>query len=110
MDPTKTKFPRLSSPAAGVKPRYDVVVVGSGYGGSIAACRAASAGKSVCLLEKGKEWSPGEFPETFLHAARDLHLHFGNHKFHSGMLNFLIRINDQVYHNHTASDGVFVYT
>ncbi|XP_028394624.1 uncharacterized protein LOC114518825 isoform X2 [Dendronephthya gigantea] len=84
MDPSKTKFPRLSSPAAGIKPHYDVVVVGSGYGGSIAACRAASAGKSVCLLEKGKEWSPGEFPETFLHAERDLHMHFGSHKFHSG--------------------------
>jgi NADPH-dependent 2,4-dienoyl-CoA reductase/sulfur reductase-like enzyme len=85
MDPTKTKFPRLSSPTAELKPHYDVVVVGSGYGGSIAACRSAGAGKSVCLLEKGKEWLPGEFAETFLHAERDMHVHFGSHKFQTGM-------------------------
>jgi cholesterol oxidase len=85
MDPTKTNFPRLSSPTAELKPQYDVVVVGSGYGGSIAACRIASAGKSVCLLEKGKEWLPGEFAETFIHAERDLHVHFGAQKFHTGM-------------------------
>eukprot|EP01130_Rhizamoeba_saxonica_P010297 TRINITY_DN4213_c0_g1_i1.p1 TRINITY_DN4213_c0_g1~~TRINITY_DN4213_c0_g1_i1.p1 ORF type:complete len:1667 (-),score=381.11 TRINITY_DN4213_c0_g1_i1:112-4392(-) len=45
-----------------MKEFYDVIVVGSGYGGSIAACRSACAGKSVCLLEKGKEYQPGEFP------------------------------------------------
>lgn len=29
---------------------YDAVVVGSGYGGSIAACRMSSAGIKVCLI------------------------------------------------------------
>ena len=58
-----------------MKTRYDVVVVGSGYGGSIAACRIASAGQSVCVLERGKEWLPGEFPETFLHALGELQVH-----------------------------------
>lgn len=41
---------------------YDAVVVGSGYGGAILAARLAERGKRVCLLERGREWSPGDFP------------------------------------------------
>lgn len=48
---------------------YDVVVVGSGYGGSIAASRLARAGRRVCLLERGREILPGEYPDTSLEAA-----------------------------------------
>jgi len=42
--------------------RYDVVVVGSGFGGSISALRLAQAGKSVAVLERGRRYSPGQFP------------------------------------------------
>jgi succinate dehydrogenase/fumarate reductase flavoprotein subunit len=35
---------RLSTPVGLIKERYDVVVVGSGYGGAIAASRMARAG------------------------------------------------------------------
>ncbi len=55
---------RLSTPIEQIKEHYPVVVVGSGYGGSIAASRLARAGQQVCLLEKGKEILPGEFPST----------------------------------------------
>lgn len=41
---------------------YDVVVVGSGFGGSIQALRLAEVGKSVLILERGKRYRPGEFP------------------------------------------------
>ena len=41
---------------------YDAIVVGSGYGGAILAARLAERGKRVCLLERGREWSPGDFP------------------------------------------------
>jgi cholesterol oxidase len=44
---------------------YDVVVVGSGFGGSVVASRLAEAGRSVCLLERGRRWDAGEFPRTF---------------------------------------------
>ena len=40
---------------------YDVVVVGSGFGGGIAACRLAEAGKRVCLLERGRRFKPEDF-------------------------------------------------
>src|SRR5579885_1147653 len=58
----------LSTPWEQHKPAYDIVIVGSGYGGSIAAARLASADlnpkPSICILERGQEWAPGAFPET----------------------------------------------
>lgn len=38
------------------------IVVGSGFGGSIAALRLAEAGKRVLVLERGRRWAPAEFP------------------------------------------------
>lgn len=58
----------LSTPWAQRKSAYDFVIIGSGYGGAITAARLASAElnpkPSVCILERGKEWAPGSFPET----------------------------------------------
>ncbi|WP_224995724.1 GMC family oxidoreductase N-terminal domain-containing protein [Cesiribacter sp. SM1] len=62
----------LSSPIADIKPFYDVVVIGSGYGGSIAASRMARAGLTVCLLERGREIQPGEYPYSQKEAAREM--------------------------------------
>ncbi|MBA0734700.1 hypothetical protein Gogos_018596 [Gossypium gossypioides] len=41
---------------------YEAVVVGSGYGGSVAACRLSMAGVKVCLVEKGQKWEAKDFP------------------------------------------------
>lgn len=40
-----------------------VAVVGSGFGASIAAARIAAAFDDVVVLERGREWLPGDFPE-----------------------------------------------
>jgi cholesterol oxidase len=44
--------------------RVDVCVVGSGFGGSVVALRAAYGGKSVVVLERGQAWPPGQFPRS----------------------------------------------
>src|SRR3954447_1375379 len=40
---------------------YDAIVVGSGFGGGTAACRLAEAGRSVCLLERGRRFAREDF-------------------------------------------------
>ena len=40
----------------------EVVVVGSGFGGSVSAYRLAQAGRQVCVLERGRAYPPGSFP------------------------------------------------
>lgn len=59
--PTSRRTP-LSLPRNQLKADYDVVVVGSGYGGAIAAARL-SPGRALCVLERGSEWLPGAFPD-----------------------------------------------
>jgi cholesterol oxidase len=43
---------------------FEVVVIGSGFGGAVTACRAAEAGRKVLVLERGKLYRPGEFPRS----------------------------------------------
>ena len=43
---------------------YDFVVVGSGFGGSVSACRLAEKGYSVAVLEMGKRWTEADYPKT----------------------------------------------
>ena len=42
---------------------YDAIVVGSGFGGGIAACRLAEQGMRVCVLERGRRFGPGDYPD-----------------------------------------------
>src|SRR5947207_12451816 len=65
---------RLSSPIDTIKAHYSVVVIGSGYGGAIAASRLARAGQSVCVLERGAERQPGEYPDTEAEALQEMQI------------------------------------
>jgi cholesterol oxidase len=42
----------------------DFVVVGSGFGGSVAALRLSERGYSVKVLERGPRWEPSDFPKS----------------------------------------------
>ena len=41
---------------------FDAVIVGSGFGGAVAACRLAERGRSVLVLERGRRWGREDFP------------------------------------------------
>ncbi|OLP03670.1 hypothetical protein BVU76_03820 [Mycolicibacterium porcinum] len=65
---------RLSSPISELNGHASVIVVGSGYGGSITASRLARAGQQVWLLERGRELHPGEYPDSMREAVASGHL------------------------------------
>jgi len=65
---------RLSTPQSEIGSAYDVVVVGSGYGGGVAASRLARAGMGVCVIERGREFSTGEFPSRLPELRRELQI------------------------------------
>lgn len=43
---------------------FDFLIVGSGFGGSVAAMRLAQKGYSVAVLEKGRRFQPKDFAKT----------------------------------------------
>ena len=72
-DPKSAAFPRISKAGELMRSTYDCVVIGSGYGGGVAASRMARAGESVCVLERGKERWPGEYPKETGDALEQVH-------------------------------------
>ncbi len=67
----------LSLPRDAMKAAYDVVVVGSGYGGGVSASRLSRAGQRVCVIERGREFPTGSFPDRFPELRRELRLNDG---------------------------------
>jgi len=43
---------------------YDYIVIGSGFGGSVASLRLVEKGYKVLTLEQGKRFNPTDFPKT----------------------------------------------
>ncbi|MFN3743923.1 MAG: GMC family oxidoreductase N-terminal domain-containing protein [Hyphomicrobiaceae bacterium] len=65
---------RLARSLDHARARYDVIVVGSGYGGGISAMRLARAGKRVAVIERGREVATGEFPSRFPDMRHEMHV------------------------------------
>lgn len=43
---------------------YDYIIIGSGFGGSVSALRLVEKGYNVLVLEKGRRYTPEDFPKT----------------------------------------------
>jgi cholesterol oxidase len=43
---------------------HDVIIIGSGFGGSVSAMRLVDKGYNVCVIEAGKRWRTNDFPKT----------------------------------------------
>ena len=87
---------RLSLPIEKIRKRYDAVVVGSGYGGGIAASRLSRAGRKVCVVERGKEMRPGEYPDTLTGFVREIQADFAKKHIGSPTGLFDVRFNDDI--------------
>lgn len=62
---------RLARELDQLQASYDAIVVGSGYGAGVAASRLARMGYSVAVLERGREFAIGEFPDTLPEATQE---------------------------------------
>ncbi|MBW4631577.1 MAG: GMC family oxidoreductase N-terminal domain-containing protein [Iphinoe sp. HA4291-MV1] len=87
---------RLSSSIENLKNHYTVVVIGSGYGGAIAASRLARAGQQVCVLERGKELQPGEYPDTEIEAVSEMQVDLPKEHLGSRTSLYDFHVNDEI--------------
>ncbi len=61
---TPNSFRSITRPLERLERTYDAIVIGSGYGAGVAASRLSRMGQKVCVLERGREFLPGDFPDT----------------------------------------------
>jgi cholesterol oxidase len=94
---SRASQPRLAKPASELKSDYDAVVIGSGYGGGVAASRLARCGRKVAVLERGREFLPGEFPDRATAAAKEVQVSGASMRMGAPSALFDVRMNEDVH-------------
>lgn len=88
---------RIARNLTKAKSHYTVIVVGSGYGAGVAASRLARAGQDVCVLERGKEMIPGEYPNRLTDAKGAVQFNAKGGRIGSPDALFEVHVNDDQY-------------
>jgi len=87
---------QLASDHRDLKNHYEVVVIGSGYGGATAASRLARAGRQTCILERGNEILPGNYPDSAAEFVKQLQTDFPKKQLGSATALFDFRYNKDI--------------
>lgn len=74
---------------------YDAIIVGSGYGGSVASFHLSRAGIKVCLVEKGRQWESHDFATDSLKIMSTVRMESGNLGFCFGPKDALFQVYEQ---------------
>ncbi len=99
-----TYLPLLFQKDMEMKDEYDAVVIGSGFGGGATAYKLAEAGKTVCLLERGKAWRG----KTNIKKLRDFAGKFRT-TFNNGLFDYRIYKKMQVLQANGVGGGSLIY-
>lgn len=87
---------------------YDAIVIGSGFGGAVAARRLVQAGKRILILERGREYPPGGFPRALRDTKRVL-WRGARHKEYQGLFDFRVLSDMAVVCASGVGGGSLVY-
>ncbi|QYJ06873.1 GMC oxidoreductase [Qipengyuania flava] len=88
---------RIAKSLSKAKSHYTVLVIGSGYGAGVAASRLARAGQDVCVLERGKERLPGEYPNKLSEAQDAVQINAKGGRIGDPDALFEVHVNDDQY-------------